>query len=109
MITEENLIPILFQIGFRENEEYEIYFHGWEDKLAWKNGDKRYFECGDYSVEIDYKKDIFNLMGKPADNYSIFFSSQASLKTERKYIFNLLKREFKYEIRKILIKKIIQE
>jgi hypothetical protein len=108
MVTKDNIIDLLFQIGFREKEEFEITFNGWEDKLAWKHGDKRYFEYNEYTVEIDVVKNNFDLMGEPADKSSLFFSTNYSLDTSGKDIFNLLKREFKHEMRKLLIKKIIQ-
>ncbi len=54
MITEDNLIDTLFQIGFCEMLEYEIVFSCFEEKLEYYKGIKRYFKNNGAMFEITY-------------------------------------------------------
>ncbi len=108
MVTKDNIIEILLQIGFYEADEFEITFNGIEEKFAWKIGDMRVFIYNEYRVVINHKINEFELMCYPVDNSSLFFLTIFSLDISGKEILRTLKKEFKHEMRKLIIKKIIQ-
>ncbi len=107
MITENNLISILFQIGFYEMEDHEITFSSFEEKLAYRKGDKRYFKNCNSTFYIDYILRIISYQFVPKDKNK--YTHGMNLKLDNmEDIFKVLNRDFNQELRILKIKKILE-
>lgn len=108
MITEENLISILFQIGFIEQEEYEIVFSSFEEKLQFRYGKKRFFKTENCIFDIDYitKKIDFTCIGLKLNKESYFKTLSLD---DMVGVFKTLDKEYKHELRIIKIKTLLNK